>query len=155
MKTYAGVKAEIVKLEQTAEKLRKEEVSAVVTQIREQIRTYGLTAKDLGLGSFSGQRKGSGTKSVGVPKYRDPKTGKTWTGHGKPPGWIAGAKNREAFLIDAPTSAVQATASVASPPTGEGTSVVKKRAARKAAVPKKAAPRKTAAKKVAAKKAAD
>src|SRR4029453_19680675 len=37
--------------------------------------------------------------TVGVAKYRDPQTGKTWTGRGKPPNWIAGAKDRQAFLI--------------------------------------------------------
>ena len=31
--------------------------------------------------------------------YRDPKSGKTWTGRGKPPNWIAKAKDRSAFLI--------------------------------------------------------
>jgi len=38
--------------------------------------------------------------TVGVPKYGDPKTGKTWTGRGKPPAWIAGVKNRDPYLID-------------------------------------------------------
>jgi DNA-binding protein H-NS len=33
-----------------------------------------------------------------APKYRDPETGKTWTGRGVAPKWIAG-KDREAFLI--------------------------------------------------------
>lgn len=33
-----------------------------------------------------------------APKYRDPVTGQTWTGRGKPPAWIAG-KDREQFLI--------------------------------------------------------
>jgi hypothetical protein len=40
---------------------------------------------------------------VGKPaKYMDPKTGKTWTGHGKAPGWIAAATKagrRDDFLI--------------------------------------------------------
>jgi H-NS histone family len=38
--------------------------------------------------------------SKGTPKYADPKTGKTWSGFGRAPGWIAKAKNREAFLVD-------------------------------------------------------
>ncbi|EDS82163.1 H-NS histone family protein [Burkholderia pseudomallei S13] len=33
-----------------------------------------------------------------VPKYRDPKTGATWSGRGREPGWIKG-KKRERFLI--------------------------------------------------------
>jgi hypothetical protein len=39
--------------------------------------------------------------TVGVAKYRDPQTGKTWTGSGKPRNWIVGVKDREAFLIGA------------------------------------------------------
>lgn len=35
-----------------------------------------------------------------APKYRDPITGQTWSGRGKPPLWIAG-KDREQFLITA------------------------------------------------------
>ncbi|MFM0260580.1 H-NS family nucleoid-associated regulatory protein, partial [Paraburkholderia sediminicola] len=33
-------------------------------------------------------------------KYRDPKSGATWTGHGRAPQWIASAKNRDKFLVD-------------------------------------------------------
>ena len=42
-----------------------------------------------------------GARTPRPPKYRDPKTGKTWNGLGKPPDWIAGARNRDKFLIDA------------------------------------------------------
>lgn len=34
-----------------------------------------------------------------APKYRDPKTGATWSGRGKAPQWIASARNRDRFLI--------------------------------------------------------
>jgi DNA-binding protein H-NS len=34
----------------------------------------------------------------GEPKYRNPETGKTWSGLGTVPGWIKG-KDRAAFLI--------------------------------------------------------
>lgn len=33
-------------------------------------------------------------------KYRHPKTGATWTGHGRAPAWIVSAKDRSKFLID-------------------------------------------------------
>ena len=36
---------------------------------------------------------------AGVAKYRDPRSGKTWTGFGRAPDWLATAKNRNAFLI--------------------------------------------------------
>ncbi|WP_435530751.1 H-NS family nucleoid-associated regulatory protein [Paraburkholderia caledonica] len=31
--------------------------------------------------------------------YADPKTGATWSGRGRAPAWIAGAKDRSKFLI--------------------------------------------------------
>jgi DNA-binding protein H-NS len=33
-----------------------------------------------------------------APKYRDPESGSTWSGRGKPPKWIAG-QDRDSFLI--------------------------------------------------------
>lgn len=57
-------------------------------------------------------------KSVAVAKYRDPKTGATWTGHGRAPSWIATVKNRDKFLVDGgavtamPTTATKAKTAV-------------------------------------------
>ncbi|WP_321943912.1 H-NS histone family protein [Paraburkholderia tropica] len=36
-----------------------------------------------------------------VPKFRNPKTGETWSGMGRAPVWIREAKNRDRFLIPA------------------------------------------------------
>jgi DNA-binding protein H-NS len=33
------------------------------------------------------------------PKYLNPKTGETWSGHARPPAWIANVKDRTKFLI--------------------------------------------------------
>jgi DNA-binding protein H-NS len=41
---------------------------------------------------------------AGVARYRDPVSGKTWSGFGKAPYWIAGARDRTAFLIDKSTA---------------------------------------------------
>jgi DNA-binding protein H-NS len=101
MTTYQAIRAQIAKLEKKAQDLRRNELRAVVARVKKIIDEYGLTAADLGLGhpkALRGRRRAGAT--VGVPKYRDPKTGKTWTGRGKPPAWIAGARNRDAFLID-------------------------------------------------------
>ena len=106
MTTYQSVRAQIAKLEKQAETLRRQELKNVIAQVREVIAQYGLSAADLGL---SGARRGKAKAgkaarraSVGVAKYRDPKSGQTWPGHGRPPAWIAEAKDREAFLIEAP-----------------------------------------------------
>ena len=131
MKTYAAIKSEIAKLEKQAESLRQAEVAGVVARIKEAIAAYGLTPADLGLtGSrkaLSGAKRATTTKTtVGAPKYRDPKSGKTWTGRGKPPLWIVGAKNRDRFLIDGAPSAPEVQAPK---------KATKRRVARKAASP--------------------
>ncbi|WP_076997840.1 H-NS family nucleoid-associated regulatory protein [Variovorax sp. KK3] len=135
-KTYAQIKSAIAKLEKEAAALREAETKKVVAQIRESIATFGLTVEHLfGRGAkvlkaAAGKALGGGKavrKGAGVPKYRDPKTGKTWTGFGKPPAWIASARNRDRFLID--QSGV-----VAAPSVEEGVAPiapVAKRAARK------------------------
>ena len=108
MKTYQAVRAEIAKLEKQAEDLRRQELKSVIAQVRQVITDYGLTAADLGLGGARTRAAATGRKraapagrrvSAGVAKYRDPKTGQTWTGHGRPPAWIVSAKDRNAFLI--------------------------------------------------------
>jgi DNA-binding protein H-NS len=112
MKTYSAIKAEIARLEKQAEAARKAEVAGVIAKIRAAVATYGLTAADLGFGrgaaraASTSKAKGSKKTSttIGVPKYRDPKTGKTWTGRGKPPAWITGVKNRDPYLIDEQTA---------------------------------------------------
>jgi hypothetical protein len=87
--------------------LRQTEVKAVIAQLKKTIDEYGLTADELGLGAVKAKAprsagKSAGTrKSAGVAKYRDPQSGQTWTGRGRPPAWIAGAKDRDAFLIGA------------------------------------------------------
>lgn len=112
MKTYQAVRAQIAKLEREAEELRRQELKNIIAQVRQAIADYGLTASDLGFagrgrkpGSKTGTKATASRRGAGVAKYRDPKTGQTWTGRGRPPAWIAEAKNREAFLIDAAAAA--------------------------------------------------
>ena len=117
METYKAVMAQIEKLKHKAEQIRHAEIKGVVDRIRNAMAHYGLTADDLRLSgkAASGKRaakkaasqttKKTGKKQAkvaanpGAPKYRDPATGKTWTGRGKPPNWIVGVSDRTAFLI--------------------------------------------------------
>lgn len=130
MKSYQAVKAEIAKLEAKAESLRKSELKSVIAQVRKTIAEYGLTAADLGLGRAPAKRGARKAGTVGVAKYRDPQSGQTWTGRGRPPTWILAAKDRSAFLIDGAS---------------EGAAPAKKGAARKARA--KAAPARKGARK--------
>ncbi len=134
MKTYQAVRAQIAKLEREAEELRRQELKNVIAQVRQAIADYGLTAADLGLTGRAGKAAGRKTarRGAGEAKYRDPKTGQTWTGRGRPPAWIASAKNRDAFLIDAPAAA----------PAPKKRAAAKKPVAAKKAAPKRAKGRK-------------
>jgi DNA-binding protein H-NS len=116
--TYGALLAVIQKLQQRAADLRKSELPGVIKRIRDAIAAYELTPADLGFSGGSSRgaapkatapaRRAAapapGSKSTlqtGVAKYRDPTSGKTWTGRGKPPLWIVGVKDRTPFLIDA------------------------------------------------------
>ena len=115
METYKAVMAQIEKLKGKAEQLRRAEIKGVVDRIREAMAHYGLTAEDLRLSgktSSSPTAAKKGAKKIGkkagklkaaakpgAPKYRDPASGKTWTGRGKPPNWIVGVSDRSGYLI--------------------------------------------------------
>lgn len=158
LKSYADIKAQITRLEKEAELAREKELKEVIALIREKIAMYGLTSADLGLKDGKAKGKSAPKPLARAPKYRDPKTGKTWTGHGKPPGWIAGAKNRDIFLIEgapsAPASSAKASATAKKAGPSKATTV---KPARKVTAPKtaavKSAPVKATKGKAAAKKA--
>jgi DNA-binding protein H-NS len=105
--TYAEVSAQIEALKEQAEELRKKELAEVVAKIKDAIKHYGLTAKDLGVSTsprksasapnrngrvLSGKRGGRGKrKSTTRPvKFKDDQ-GNTWGGLGKRPDWFKAA----------------------------------------------------------------
>lgn len=97
MATYLELKAQAEALAQQAEEARVAELESIITTMREQIAKYGITVEQL----FGRRRTAApSTRPRIAPKYRDPKTGATWSGRGKAPHWIAGAKNRNRFLIE-------------------------------------------------------
>jgi DNA-binding protein H-NS len=52
-------------------------------------------SKSVGATAGKGQRKGPQPA-----KYADPKSGATWSGRGRAPGWLASVKDRSKYLID-------------------------------------------------------
>ncbi|MCK4118445.1 H-NS family nucleoid-associated regulatory protein [Ralstonia nicotianae] len=96
MAKYQDLLAQKAALEEQIEAARQAEVQAVIQQVRQVVLEYGLTAEDLGLQPKRGKR--ASTKPAVAPKYRDPKTGATWSGRGRAPAWIG--KNRARFLIE-------------------------------------------------------
>jgi DNA-binding protein H-NS len=95
MATYKQLTAQLEKLHKEMSLARDKEVTQAIADIKEKIAEYGITAEELG---FSSKRPAA-RKPALPPKYRNPKTGETWSGRGRAPGWLAG-KNRDRFLIE-------------------------------------------------------
>ena len=94
MTTYQDLLKQRDALDAQIAEVRKGELANAVSQARQLVQEFGLTAQDI----FGGIRQ-SKVKGTTVPaKYRDPSTGATWSGRGKPPLWIAG-KDRAQFAI--------------------------------------------------------
>ncbi|MGF6605045.1 DNA-binding protein H-NS [Paraburkholderia sp. GAS448] len=90
MTSYKELLAERKRLTAEINAARAREVRAVIDGIRRTMAEYGLTVKDLD--HLRDRRFSSG------PRYRDPVTGNTWSGHGRAPAWIIG-KDRTLFVI--------------------------------------------------------
>jgi DNA-binding protein H-NS len=96
MASYKQLTQQLEKLHKEMEVAREREVADAIADIREKITEYGITAEELG---FSSKRPAVRKQPL-PPKYRNPKTGETWSGRGRAPGWLTG-KNRDRFLIEA------------------------------------------------------
>ncbi|WP_080417841.1 H-NS histone family protein [Burkholderia ubonensis] len=92
MATYRELQAQLVALTEQAEAARLAERDAILDQVREFVSIYELTEREI-----FGRRRTDAKHSL-QPKYRDPKTGATWSGRGRAPAWLAD-KNRDRFLI--------------------------------------------------------
>jgi DNA-binding protein H-NS len=100
MATYKQLTAQLEKLHKEVAVAREKEIEQAIADIKEKVAEYGITAEELGFTSKRPAGRKAGPAAVSVPKYRNPKTGETWSGRGRAPGWLAG-RNRERFLIDA------------------------------------------------------
>ncbi|MBA9859894.1 H-NS histone family protein [Ralstonia insidiosa] len=92
--SYKDIVKQIQELQKQADKLKAEERSKVLQEVREQISAFEFTAAELG---FKGKASLAGKK---VPtRYKDDK-GNTWTGRGHRPGWLKAAIEKGAKLED-------------------------------------------------------
>jgi DNA-binding protein H-NS len=99
-RTLVQIKKQIASLEKEAESVRDKEVAGVIARMKSAIAFYGLTQQDL----FEAKAKKMGrpkevlsvavkktAKKKAAAKFKDPSSAKTWTGHGKRPGWFVQA----------------------------------------------------------------
>ena len=111
MPTLEQIQAKLKKLQAQADVLIARKAQDAVDQIRALMLKHGLTTMDIeakakarraarGLNGHGGNGKVKAVTGGKPAKYRDHKTGATWTGHGRAPGWIAGVKDRTQYLIE-------------------------------------------------------
>lgn len=102
----AEIELRLAEARKALEAQRAQEKNLVIEQINELIAKHGILAQELTFSTLSKENKlhpaRSSQKAASKPKYRDPKTGATWTGHGKAPRWITNfdKEAREQFLIE-------------------------------------------------------
>lgn len=98
MTTLESLFAQKAALEKQIADLQNQGRLDAIEKARSLVAEFGLTPDDV----FSGTKKKSGKGSLAgtkvAAKYRDPESGKTWTGRGVAPKWISG-KDRDVFLI--------------------------------------------------------
>jgi DNA-binding protein H-NS len=132
MPTLEQIQAKLKKLQAQADILIARKAQVAIDQIRDLMLKHGLTTADIEAKARARRAAnrlngitGSGNAKLAVagqkvPKYRDHKTGATWTGHGRAPGWIVSAKDRSVFLIDGASESNGFTKLVASGAKGKG-----------------------------------
>ncbi|MGO4581724.1 H-NS family nucleoid-associated regulatory protein [Cupriavidus sp. 2TAF22] len=93
--------AQLASVNAQLEQLRATEVPKVVEEIQQLMQDYDLSIEDIaGKPSVEPAARAvpTKTKAAPPPRYRNPKTGQTWSGRGRAPAWIG--KKPERFLID-------------------------------------------------------
>jgi DNA-binding protein H-NS len=97
MATLKELIAQKEALEKEISATREKEYRDAIAKVKSMVAEFGLTAGDV-FGAGRPARKPGKTGMKVAPKYRDPASGKTWTGRGVAPAWIKD-RNRDDFLI--------------------------------------------------------
>jgi DNA-binding protein H-NS len=140
MPSLEQIQEKMKKLQAQADTLIAKKAQAAVDQIRKIMLTYGLTTVDIEVKAKAKREAKAANRSIPnvkakaakslkngtPPKYQHPKTGATWTGHGRAPAWIADAKDRTKFLIASGTDAVRAASVSLANPVSKAKAAVKK-----------------------------
>jgi len=98
MATLQELIAQKEALEAQIAETRQGELSEAIAQVKALVEAHGLTAADIFGGSVRSAKSGEKKTSKVAAKYRDPISGKTWSGRGLAPKWLAG-KNKEDYAI--------------------------------------------------------
>ncbi len=86
MSSYQEILSQIEDLKRKAEDVRQQEMAGAIAEIKRLMSQFGIGSDDLGFTS-RGATKGK-SRGIVAAKYRDPVSGKTWTGRGRRPAWV-------------------------------------------------------------------
>jgi DNA-binding protein H-NS len=99
MATLQELIAQKEALDKQIQEQRQAEMSDALGKVRALIAEYGLTQDDI-FGSVRGSKSPKVKGSKVAAKYRDPVSGKEWSGRGLAPKWLQG-RDKSEFLIAA------------------------------------------------------
>ena len=102
------IERKIRELQKKAKQIKEQKANPAVRKIMQLVKKHGISIGELARamggrrGRPSGRASALRNKKV-KPMYRNPKTGETWTGRGRPARWVAAAEKaghkRTEFLI--------------------------------------------------------
>ncbi|NVZ11671.1 H-NS histone family protein [Allochromatium humboldtianum] len=75
-------------LDEKIEQLRSQARTQAIEKARSLVDTFQLTADDLFKTVRKVRARSASESASGEARYRDPETGKTWTGRGRAPAWL-------------------------------------------------------------------
>ncbi|MFM0047319.1 H-NS histone family protein [Paraburkholderia sediminicola] len=93
MARYKELLEQKKELEQQIEEARRAEAAAALEDVRKIVTAFGFSPEDI----FGKRRKNPG--QAAPAKYRNPGTGDTWSGRGRPPQWMKD-NDAERFRIE-------------------------------------------------------
>ena len=105
--TLKSVERRIEALQLKAEKIKKREKKPAIREIARLMQAHDISVGELRGVSTNGNGKVNGASPLKGRKakamYRNPKTGETWSGRGRPARWVTAAekagRKRTEFLI--------------------------------------------------------
>jgi DNA-binding protein H-NS len=101
MATLNDLLAQKASLDKQIAEAQRAERGDAVARVKALMAEHGLTLADLGPRAIAAPRGAGGNSGKKVaPKYRDPATGKTWSGRGLKPTWLAAALAAGKSLTD-------------------------------------------------------
>jgi DNA-binding protein H-NS len=125
MNSLQQLERSIAKLQAKADAERRRLSTKVIASIQHLMAQYHLTPTDITKAVPTRKKVGKPASAAAPklhsaagklpPKYRDPKTGATWSGHARPPAWIKNVQDRSKFLINRQTTAAASAKAPAHP----------------------------------------